>query len=68
MSDKNGDLFDQLKKRINQAVDDGNTNVAKAINVGGKGRRASVSSRQRVVHRDGVTTRVTETHREETDE
>ena len=40
-------------------------NVASAINVGGKGRRSAVSSRQKVIHRDGVTTTTTETTREE---
>ncbi|MFN2389948.1 MAG: hypothetical protein ABR575_10150 [Actinomycetota bacterium] len=55
-------LRDELKKRIKEAVDEGN--VASAINVGGKGSHTSVSSRQQVTHRDGVTTKKTERREE----
>lgn len=59
MNDKHRKLKDELKKRIKDAVED-SSNIASAINVGSKGTRTSVSSRQRVVHRDGVTTTTTE--------
>ncbi len=59
MNDKHRSLKDELKRRIKDAVED-SSNIASAINVGGKGTRTSVSSRQRVVHRDGVTTTITE--------
>jgi hypothetical protein len=59
MTDERKKLRDELKARIEDAVGE-STNVASAINIG-KGRsHTSVSSRQRVVHRDGVTTTVTE--------
>ena len=48
-----------LKQGIKDAVGDG-VNIASAVNVGSKGQSTSVSSRQRVVHRDGVTTTTTE--------
>jgi hypothetical protein len=58
-------LQDELKEKIKDAVAQ-STNVAAAVNVGGKSKRTSVSSRQRVVHRDGVTTTTTETREERT--
>ena|GEM_PF-6343159 len=63
MSDKHRELRDEIKKKIKDAASD-TSNIASAINVGGKGRRTSVSSRQKVVHRDGVTTTTTEKHEE----
>ena len=56
------DWKDDLKKRIKEQVDDAvvTSNTAIASNIGKKGGHTSVSSRQRVVHRDGVTTTVEE--------
>ena len=51
---------DGLKKKIKESIDEGGANIASAINVGGKDRHTSVSSRQRIVQRDGVTTTTTE--------
>lgn len=55
-------LRDELKKKIENVVD--SANVASAVNVGSNGQRTSVSSRQRVVHKDGVTTTTTERREE----
>ena len=63
MGDAGKNFRDELKKKIKESVDH-SSNVAAAVNVGSKGQRTSISSRQRVVHKDGVTTTVTE-HREE---
>jgi len=52
------ELKTKIKEHIEGAVDASNTAVAS--NVGKKGSRTSVSSRQRVVQRDGRTTTVTE--------
>ena len=54
---------DELKRKIKESVGDG-SNVASAVSVGSKGQTTSVSSRQRVLHRDGVTTTVTAKHEE----
>ena len=54
---------DQLKKKIKESVGE-SSNIATAVNVGSKGQRTSVSSHQRVVHRDGVTTTVTKQREE----
>jgi hypothetical protein len=64
MTEKRKKLRDELKARIEDAVAT-SSNVASSINIGQKGSHTSVSSRQRVVHRDGVTTTVTE-RREDT--
>jgi hypothetical protein len=66
MSEKQKKLGDVLKQKIKEAVDEGGANVASAVNVGGTGRRTSVSSHQRIVQRDGVRTTITE-RREERD-
>jgi hypothetical protein len=63
MTEKRRKARDELKKWIENAVSE-SSNVASAINVGNKGSRTSVSSRQRIVHRDGVTTTVTERREE----
>ena len=50
---------EELKQRIKKGVDDAvsTSNTAVASNIGKKGGgRTSVSSRQRVVHKDGRTT------------
>ena len=52
------DLKKKVKAHIDDAVDASNTAVA--TNVGRKGAHTSVSSRQRVVQRNGRTTRVEE--------
>ncbi len=53
-------MGDELKKEIERAVSDsGSTNKAVSVNVG-KGSRTSVSSKQRVVQRDGRTETVEE--------
>ena len=65
MSERNRKLRDGLKANLEDAITD-STNAASAVNVGGKGKRTSVSSRQRVVHRDGVTTTTTEIREERT--
>ena len=62
MTEKSRKLAEELKAKIKDAVS-GSSNIASAINVG-KGSHTSVSSRQRVVHRDGHTTTVTERHEE----
>ncbi len=58
--DKNwkDELKRKLKEQASDAVDAANTAVAS--NAGRNGTRASVSSRQRVVQRDGKTVRVEE--------
>lgn len=63
MTDKRSELRDVLKKLITESAGE-SSNVAKAINVGGSNRHSAVSSRQRVVQKDGVTTKVTETREE----
>ena len=52
------DLKKKVKAQIDDAVDASNTAVA--TNLGKKGAHTSVSSRQRVVQRNGKTTRVEE--------
>jgi CMP-2-keto-3-deoxyoctulosonic acid synthetase len=52
---------DELKRDLKKTIVDA-TNIASAINVGKRGEHSSVSSRQKVTHRDGVTTTVTETN------
>lgn len=64
MADVGKNFRDELKKKIKESIDEGSTNVVSAVNVGGKGQHTSVSAHQRVVHRDGVTTTVTEKHEE----
>lgn len=51
-------LKNKIKERVDDAVDASNTAVA--TNTGKKGAHTSVSSRQRVVQRNGKTTRVEE--------
>ena len=63
MTDKRRSLREELKNVIRDASDE-SSNIASAINVGGKNRSSSVSSKQRVIQRDGVTTKVTETREE----
>lgn len=63
MTEQTRKLRDQLEKQIGEAVADG-TNIASAVNIGGKGKSTSVRSRQRVVHRDGETTTTTERYEE----
>ena len=63
MSEKHTEFRDRLKKMITDAVGE-SSNIASAVNVGSKGTKTSVSSRQRAVHRDGVTTTTTERHEE----
>ncbi len=60
MTDKTwkDELKKKLKEHASDAVDTANSAVAG--NVGRSGTRASVSSRQRVVQRDGKTVRVEE--------
>ena len=60
MGDKSwkDDLKATIKKHVDDAVD--TSNVVVAANVGKKGTHTSVSSRQRVVQRDGKTTRFEE--------
>lgn len=60
MGDKSwkDELKAKIEKHVGDAVDASNTAVA--TNVGKTGAHASVTSRQRVVQRDGQTTRVTE--------
>ena len=55
---KEKDWKDQLKEAIEETIDRAtdSSNVAVAANVGKKGAHTSVSSRQRVVQRDGKTT------------
>ena len=64
MGDLGKRFTEELKKKIKQTIDEGGANVASAVNVGGKGQRTSVSSHQRVVQRDGVTTTTTERREE----
>ena len=52
------DLKNKIKGRVDDAVDASNTAVA--TNTGKKGAHTSVTSRQRVVQRNGKTTRVEE--------
>lgn len=66
MSEKHKALRDELKKLVTNAADE-STNIASAINVGGNNRHSSVRSKQRVVQRDGVTTKVTEKEERRTD-
>jgi hypothetical protein len=47
---------EELKQRINDAAKD-DSNIASSVNVGGSGSHTSVSSRQEVVTKDGVTTK-----------
>ncbi|MEA2434277.1 MAG: hypothetical protein QOG54_1734 [Actinomycetota bacterium] len=47
---------EELKARIKDAVKD-DTNIVSSVNVGGSGSRTSVSSRQEVVTKNGVTTK-----------
>lgn len=63
MTSDGNEIRDEVKRKIRNVVDA--KNIASAINVGGKGRRNAVSSRQRVTHKDGITTTTTETTREE---
>lgn len=53
-------LADELKTLVKKAVNENGANVAKAINVGGEGKTTSVSSKQKIVQRDGNTETVTE--------
>lgn len=66
MAEQQRGLRDELKKKIKDAVtaSSDTSNIASAIHIGGAGRRTGVSTRQRVVQRDGVTTKVTETREE----
>ncbi len=59
-------IREELKQKIKDAVDGGGSNIASAVNIGSKGERTSVSSHQRVVQRDGVTTTTTERREERT--
>ncbi|HEV3471626.1 MAG TPA: hypothetical protein VG408_00260 [Actinomycetota bacterium] len=59
MHEKARSVRDELKRGLKNVVDA--TNIASAINVGRRGEHTSVSSRQKVTHRDGVTTTITET-------
>ncbi|MDQ4065313.1 MAG: hypothetical protein M3161_04635 [Actinomycetota bacterium] len=52
----------EVTRKVRNIVD--STNIASAINVGSKGRRSTVSSRQKVTHKDGVTTTTTEMTRD----
>ena len=63
MTDKRRSLRDELKKLIDSANHE-TSNVASAINVGKGDHRSSISSRQRIVQRDGKTETVTETREE----
>ncbi len=66
MTDKRKSLRDELKEIIANAT--GNSpNIASSINVGDGDQHTSVSKKQRVVQRDGVTTKVTETREERRD-
>lgn len=65
MPDNHSDAAERLKNRIKKAVGEA-TNVAAAVNVGRNGGTTSVSTRQKVVHRDGITTTTTERHEEAT--
>jgi hypothetical protein len=58
---------DELKRNIQERAEDAveAANTAVATNVGKRGAHTSVSSRQRVVQRDGKTTRVEERVRRE---
>ena len=64
MGETQKSLREELKKKFKQAIDDGGANIASSFNVGGKGQRTSVSTRQRIVHRDGITTTTTERREE----
>ena len=48
-------LKETLKRSIDDAVEDGN--VASAVNVGGTDSTTSVSSKQEITTKDGVTTK-----------
>ena len=52
------ELKEEFERRADEALDA--TNVAAATNVGKKGNHTTVSSRQRVVQRNGKTVRVEE--------
>ncbi len=65
MAENAAPVRDEVARKIRNVVD--SSNIATAINVGGNGRRSAVSSRQKVTHKDGVTTTTTETTREESD-
>ena len=64
MGDAGKRFKEELKKKIKQTIDEGGANVASAVNVGSKGQHTSVSSRQRIVQRDGITTTTTERREE----
>lgn len=53
-------IADELKALVKKAVDENGANVAKAINVGGRGKTTSVSSKQKIVQRNGATETITE--------
>lgn len=59
-------LADLLKDAARQAA--AGANVASAVNVGGSGKRTHVTSKKRVVQRDGVTTQTEEHYSVETDQ
>jgi hypothetical protein len=64
MSETQKRLREELKKKIKQSIDEGGANIASAVNVGSNGQHTSVSSHQRIVQRDGVTTTTTERREE----
>ena len=53
------DLAEHVKAMIEKLGDESGTNIAASVNVAGEG-QTSVSSKQRIVHRDGKTETVTE--------
>lgn len=65
MQDKPSDAGKRLKDRIKESVGEA-TNLAAAVNVGRGGQTTSISTRQKVVHKDGVTTTTTEAYDEKT--
>jgi len=64
MSELGKRFAEELKKKIKDAARDDGVNIASSVNIGSKGQRTSVSSRQRVVQRDGITTTTTERREE----
>ena len=64
MSDLGKRFVEELKKKVKDAADQDGTNIASSVNIGSKGQRTSVSSRQRIVKRDGITTTTTERREE----
>lgn len=66
MGDVGKRFAEELKKKIKDAVDHNGANIASSVNVGSKGQRTSVSARQRIVQRDGITTTTTERREERT--